>query len=109
VSNGYYTDKIITGGSIPSIAVAANFPADYFGFTGSDGLSLGSEALDTFLQALGSSIYRSINANTILSLVVCTITGSNGTIFTFNNIDTVFKGGASINIESYQYTVIIGL
>jgi hypothetical protein len=99
----------MTGGSVPSTAVAANFPGDSFGFTGSDGLLLDSEALNNFLQALGSSIGGSIDANTALSLVVYTVSSSDGTLFTFNDTKTrVFKGGAPINVTSYQCAVVVG-
>lgn len=94
---------------MPSTAVAANFPGDSFGFTGSDGLLLDSGALDNFLQALGSSIGGSIDANTALSLVVCTVSGSDGTLFTFDDAKTfVFEGGTPIDVTSYQCAVVVG-
>jgi hypothetical protein len=99
----------MTGGSVPSTAVAANFPGDSFGFTGSDGLLLDSGALDNFLQALGSSIGGSIDANTALSLVVCTVSSSDGTLFTFDDTKTcVFEGGTPIDVTSYQCAVVVG-
>jgi hypothetical protein len=99
----------MTGGSVPSTAVAVNFPGDSFSFTGSDGLLLDSGALNNFLQALGSSIGGSIDANTVLSLVVCTVSGSDGTLFTFDDAKIwVFKGGALINVTSYQCAVVVG-
>jgi hypothetical protein len=85
-----------------SIAVAANFLEDSFGFTRLDGLLLNLRALNNFLQALGLSIGGSIDTNTALSLVVCTVSGSDRTLFTFNNVKTrMFKGGAPINITFY--------
>ena len=99
----------MTGGIVPSTVVAANFPGDSFGFTGSDGLSLDSGALDNFLQTLGTSISGSIDANTALGLVVCTVGGSDGTPYPFDDTNTyVFDGGAPIDVASYQCAVVVG-
>jgi hypothetical protein len=57
----------MAGGSVPTTAVAANFPGDAFGFTGSDGLLLNSQALDNFLQTLSSTVGTSVDVNTALS------------------------------------------
>ena len=92
----------MAGGSVPSTAVAANFLGDSFGFTGSDGLSLDSGALDNFLQTLGTSVGGFIDANTALSLVVCTASGIDGTQFNFDDANTyVFEGGVPIDVASY--------
>jgi hypothetical protein len=98
----------MTGGSVPSTAVAANFPGDSLGFTGSDELPLDAGALGNFLQALGSSIGGFIDANTALSLVVYTVSGSDGTLYTFDDEKTpVFEGGAPIDVTSYQCAIVV--
>jgi hypothetical protein len=75
----YFTNKFITGGSVPTTAVFAYFPGDAFGFSGSDGLLLNSHALDNFLQSLSSTVSASIDVDATLSLVICTVTTSNRT------------------------------
>jgi hypothetical protein len=103
------TDKFITGGSVPNTAVSAYFPGDAFGFSGSDGLLLDSQALGDFLEALGSTVGTPVDVNAALSLVVCTVTGSDGTQFRFNDTNTyVFEGGVPISVASYQCAVVFG-
>ncbi len=103
------TDKFITGSSVPNTAISAYFPGDAFGFSGSDGLLLDSQALDDFLQTLSSTVGASVDVNAVLSLVICTVTGSDGTQYKFNNASThVFEGGAPISVASYQCTVVLG-
>jgi hypothetical protein len=83
-------------------AVSANFLGDTFGFSGSDGLLLNSQAFDKFLQTLSSTVGTSVDVKTVLSLVVCTVTSSDGTQFKFNNASTyVFEGGAAVSVASY--------
>jgi hypothetical protein len=95
-------NKFIIGGLVLSIAVAANFLKDSFGFIKLDKLLLNLRALNNFLQALGLFISGFININTVLSLVVYIVNSSNRTLFTFNNIKTyMFKRGIPINIMSY--------
>jgi hypothetical protein len=109
MNSNYPNKKIVTGGSVPNTAVSAYFPGDAFGFSGSDGLLLDSQALDDFLEALSSTVGTPVDVNAALSLVVCTVTGSDGTQFKFDDTNTkVFEGGAPINVASYQCAVVIG-
>jgi hypothetical protein len=57
----------LSGGSVPSTAVSANFPADSFGFTGPDKLSLNPQALNSFLQALSSDVGGPVGVDTALN------------------------------------------
>jgi len=105
----YLTNKFITGGSVPTTAVSAYFPGDAFGFSGSDGLSLDSQALDNFLQSLSSTVGASIDVDAALSLVICTVTRGDGTQFKFTDASTyVFEEGALISVTSYQCGVVLG-
>ncbi len=102
MNSNYPTNEFMTGGSVPTTAVAANFLGDVFGFTGLDGLLLNSQATNAFLQNLSSKVGAYVDVNDALRLVVCTAIGSDGINFTFGSIyDHVFKGGAPISVASY--------
>ena len=58
---------------------------------------------------MSSTVGTSVDVKAALSLVVCTVTGSDGTQFKFDDASThVFEGGAPISVASYQYAVVFG-
>jgi hypothetical protein len=90
-------------GALPVTAISANFPADSFGFTGSDGLLLESESLQSFLTTVGKFIGVKLDVASAMSQVFCTVTGSDGTEYTFDDTQTyVFAQGSPINVVAYR-------
>jgi hypothetical protein len=99
--------EVILGDSIPKTAVSADFPSAY-SFVGSDGLLLDSNAQNEFLESLSSKVLTPVDAGTAMSLVICTVTGSDGTSISFDFTQApVFAGGAPINVASYHCEVVI--
>jgi hypothetical protein len=50
-----------------------------------------------------------MNVDQALSLVICTVAASDGTLFPFDDTNTkVFESGATIDVASYQCGVVIG-
>jgi hypothetical protein len=93
--------EVALGDSIPNTAVSADFPSAY-SFVGSDGLLLDSNAQNKFLENLSSKVLTPVDAGTAMSLVICTVTRSDGTSISFDVTRAlVFAGGAPINVASY--------
>ncbi|PVH72513.1 hypothetical protein DL98DRAFT_539117 [Cadophora sp. DSE1049] len=95
----------VTNGPAPATAIAATFPGDAFEFVDADGLSLDRASLNQFLTFTGDMFH----ANTLLELVICTVTSTDGTQYSFGPIqDFLFDNGASVNVASYQCAVSFG-
>ena len=81
------------------------FPGDAFEFVDAGGSSLDTDSLSQFLAFTGDVI----DANTLLELVICTATGTDGTQYSFGPTqDFLFNSGAPVNVASYQCAVSFG-
>jgi hypothetical protein len=79
------------------------------GFSGSDGLLLDSKSLNTFLDTFNAYTGLSLDVNTIIGLVVCSVTDSDGNTYHFDFTQTrIFKVGAPILVASYQCNILGG-
>jgi hypothetical protein len=65
-------------------AISANFPGDAFAFSGSNGLALDLDSLNSFLAFFGDSI----DGNTLIELVICSAIDTARNVFPFNSAQT---------------------
>jgi hypothetical protein len=95
--------NILQTGIAPATGVSASFPADDFSFIDSQtGLSLDSNSLNTFLD-LVTLAGVSVDFNTAMASVECTIVDTDGKDHGFDYLQTPeLAGGAAIGIASYQ-------
>ena len=104
-NHDHFADLLVANEPAPATAIAAMFPGDAFEFVDADGLSLDRASLKQFLTFTGDMF----DANTLLELVICTATGTDGTQYSFGPIqDFLFDDGASVNVASYQCAVSFG-